>query len=118
MAEFQHFDLLSSGAVSRIRLRNLRREWNDDFTALASEWNPIADRADCRTLVVDCSGFQYLSSDLLSKLILLQRRLKRKNGNLLLCGISAEGREVLHWTKLDRLFEIATHCEQAAAAFA
>ena len=82
---------------------------------LAAEWNSVAENADCRTLVMDCSNVKVLSSEMLSKLILLQRQLKRKEGKLVLCGIRAEVREVLSWTKLDQFFEIKEDAEEVVA---
>ena len=32
--------------------------------------------------------------------------MKQQNAKLILCGICPETREVLSWTKLDRIFEI------------
>jgi anti-anti-sigma regulatory factor len=43
---------------------------------------------------------------MLSKLILLERRLKRRGIRLVLSDLRDEVRRVLRWTKLDRLFEI------------
>ena len=85
---------------------------------MTSAWNSLADRADCRALVLDCSNVKLLSSEMLSKLILLERRLTRRNVRLVLAGLSAEIREVLSWTKLDRFFEINKDEAQASTAFA
>jgi anti-anti-sigma factor len=77
-----------------------------EIVKLAGEWKSVADRADCKSLVVDCSNAPVLSSDMLSKLILLQWRLKQKEAKVVLSGLRAEVREVLRWTRLDRFFEI------------
>ena len=113
-----HFELLSRGPVSRVRLLDHRPFCQEKVAELTSEWNSVADRADCRALVVDCSNVKLLSSEMLSKLILLQRRLTRKNARLVLAGLRAEVREVLSWTKLDRFFEIKKDEEQEAVACA
>jgi len=119
MPKYRHLELLNGGPVSKVRLLNHRPyDYGGDAVAeLAGEWNSVADGADCRSLVVDCSNVCHLSSEMLSKLILLQRRLKRKEGKLILCGISPDAREVFRWTKLDRIFEIEENEQQEAAAF-
>ena len=66
---------------------------------------------------MDCSNVKVLSSEMLSKLILLQRRLKLKDGKLILCGMRGEVREVLSWTKLDQFFEIHEDAEPDAVTF-
>ena len=52
---------------------------------------------------------------MLSRLILLQRRLKQKRARLVLSGLRAEARAVSSWTKLDRFFEIKEGEEQETA---
>jgi anti-anti-sigma factor len=107
MPKYRHLELLSCGPVSRVRLLSPSPLCDDEEVAeLTSEWNCVADRADCQALCVDCSHVQLLSSEILSKLILLHRRLKRKGGKLILCGLGPQVREVLSWTKLDQFFEI------------
>ena len=87
MFKYRHFELLSRGPVSRVRLLDHRPFCQEKVAELTSEWNSVADRADCRALVVDCSNVKLLSSEMLSKLILLQRRLTRKNARLVLAGL-------------------------------
>ena len=118
MFNYRHLELLNQGPVSRVRLLNHRPSGPEKVTQLTSEWNAVADRADCRTLVVDCANVPLLSSEMLSKLILLQRRLNLKNARLVLSGLRAEVREVLRWTRLDRYFEIREDGEPEAAACA
>ena len=118
MSEYRHLELLSSGPVSRVRILAHRRAGAEDATELAREWNAVADQADCRELVVDCANIQFLSSEILSRLILLQRRLKLKNAKLALAGLRAEAREIMSWTKLDRFFEIYADEDQEVAALA
>jgi anti-anti-sigma factor len=106
MPTYRHLELLSRGPVSRVRLLNHRTFCAQEVAELTSEWNSVVDRADCQTLFLDCSTVQFMGSEMLSKLILLQRRLKQKEGKLILCGLRPEVWDVLSWTKLDRFFEI------------
>ena len=57
-----------------------------------------------------------MCSATLGKLIVLQRRLKKKEAKLVLFGLSPGVREVLKWTKLDRFFEIKDDEPREAAA--
>jgi anti-anti-sigma factor len=118
MSGYHHLELLRRGPVSLVHLRNHRPFRDGEVAELAREWNSVADRADCHTLFVDCCNVQLLSSDMLSKLILLRRRLKEKEGRLVLCGLRAEVREVLNWTKLDRFFEVQEDERPEAASLA
>jgi len=118
MCEFQHLELLSRGPVSRVRLLNQRPCYTEKSAELTTEWNSVADHVDCRALLLDCSNVEFLSSVMLSSLILLQRRLQQKKAKLVLAGLSAELREVLRWTKLDRYFEIIEERVPVTAASA
>ena len=116
MAKYRHLELLSRGPVSMVRPLNHRPLHPEAVAELASEWNSVADRANCRSLCVDLSNLDIVNSDMLSKLIVLQRRLKQKEGTLLLCGLSPHVREIFGWTRLDRFFEIKEDERQDAAA--
>ena len=117
MSEYRHLELLSGGRVSKVRLPNYRRFCDEVIAELVSEWNSVADRADCHVLCADCSNVQLMSSDMLSKLILLHRRLKQKKARLVLSGMQAEVREVMRWTRLDRFFEIEENEREESVTF-
>jgi anti-anti-sigma factor len=114
MSQFQYLELANTGPVSRIRLLVDGPCSVEMITKLSNEWNSVADRADCQTLIIDCSNLRFLSSETLSRMILLQRRLRQKKAKLALLGVNPEVREVLSWTKLDRFFEL--HDEELAPA--
>ncbi len=116
MSKFQNLRWISTGPVSKVRFMDYQPFDGPWLTELTNEWDSLADRADCQTLLVDCSNVELLSSYTLSKLILLQRRLKQKNARLVLTGLGAGVREVLSWTKLDRFFEIDEEAASAALA--
>jgi anti-sigma B factor antagonist len=118
MSDYRHLELLGRGPVSVVRLLNPKYFPDDEVAGLTREWNSVADRADCRTLIVDCSNVQILSSAMLSRLIVLQRRLKQKRGMLILCGLCSEVRRSLRCTKLDCFFEIREDERQEAVALA
>jgi len=118
MSAFQHLELLSLGPVSRVRLLGQRAFGAEYVAELTEEWNSVADLGDCQALYVDCSNVPIMSSEMLSKLILLQRRLREKQARLVLAGLRAEVREVLSWTKLDHFFEIDENKEQEIATSA
>jgi len=57
-------------------------------------------------LVLDFSDVALISSSLLSKLLLLKRRIDASHGTLRLCGMSNDIRSVFRTSNLDRLFRI------------
>jgi anti-sigma B factor antagonist len=76
------------------------REATDQITsALPDDGSPIR-------LILDFSQISLISSTLLSKLILLQRRIDGTHGQLRLCELSPVVQQVFRTSNLDRLFKI------------
>jgi anti-anti-sigma factor len=115
MHGYGHLELLRYESVCVVRLPHQRPLCREEVDTFVAEWNLVADRPRCRTLVVDCSQIVVPSSEILSKLIVLRRRLKRKEGRLVLCGLRPQVREALNWTNLDRFFAIQEEAGQEAA---
>ena len=65
------------------------------------------DNSDVVRIVVDLSELSYFGSMLLDLLVVLWRRVARRDGRLILYKPSAIGREVLSAARLDQLWPIA-----------
>jgi anti-sigma B factor antagonist len=68
-------------------------------------------------LVLDFSDVALISSSLLSKLILLQRRVDASSGRLRLCELSPVLHSVFRTSNLDRLFTINRDLRESLTAF-
>src|SRR5262249_20488748 len=79
--------------------RTVREVADQIQAALPNDGSPIR-------LVVDFSDVNLVSSTLLSKLILLQRRVENSRGKLRLCEMSPIIQQVFRTSNLDRLFSI------------
>jgi anti-sigma B factor antagonist len=79
--------------------RTVREVADQIAAALPNDGSPIR-------LVVDFSDVNLVSSTLLSKLILLQRRVEASRGKLRLCELSPIIQQVFRTSNLDRLFSI------------
>ncbi len=76
------------------------REVSDQIgAALPSNGDPLR-------VVLDFSGVDIISSSLLGKMILLQRRIDASGGRLRLCELSTTVAGVFRTSNLDRLFAI------------
>jgi anti-sigma B factor antagonist len=64
-------------------------------------------------VILDFRNVQFMSSSMLGKLVLVQKKCKEFKAQLKLCGISSDIREVFKITKLDKLFDIES--DEAAA---
>jgi anti-sigma B factor antagonist len=80
--------------------------------ALGEELFKLAE-GQRRKVVLDFKDVEYLSSAALSKLVELNSKLCRRDGNLVLCGIRSDIFEVFRITRLDRLFIICPNVDEA-----
>ena len=73
---------------------------------IAEEIFDVANRGGACNLVLDFSKVVSLSSLMLAKLVMLQKKMEQERRQLALCHVSAEIRDVLAATKLDRVLHI------------
>ena len=79
--------------------RTVREVADQIAAALPNDGSPIR-------LILDFTDVNLVSSTLLSKLILLQRRIEGSRGKLRLCEMSPIIQQVFRTSNLDRLFSI------------
>ncbi len=104
----------SQGSISVIRFVD-RHLFDDRVVRDVSEqlFRHLPAPGSPALLVVDLSGVDSLSSAMLGKLILLQRKVDASAGHLRLCGLSDSTRAVLKTTNLERLFKICSDSREA-----
>jgi anti-sigma B factor antagonist len=101
-----------------VRLRKHRVLDELTVNKIGDELLGVADRPDCRHLLLDFSGVAQLSSAMLGLLLKLRRKIAPKGENLRLCGLNPQLRSVFATTKLDRLFDITDNEAGAITAVA
>ncbi len=65
------------------------------------------------SLVLDLSGLDYISSAGLRSMLTLAKKLKRKEGDLVLCGLQDVVKEVFEVSGFSTIFEICGSLEEA-----
>ena len=73
---------------------------------LGEELYSVADHDDCRKLVLNFAGVDRVSSMMLGKILMLNRRLQAKGGKLALCELDPGIREIIETTKLSLILEL------------
>ena len=68
-------------------------------------------------MVIDMSNVQYLSSVVLRHLIALYKAIKKEKGDLKLCHVHPDVREVFKITQLDKMIEIKDSLDAAVNSF-
>ncbi len=84
---------------------------------LGEELLQLIEKDGSKDLVLDFNSVEFLSSAALNKLIILDKKVKSKSGQLKLCNMMPEIREVFVITRLNQLFDIVDTREQAMEGF-
>jgi anti-anti-sigma factor len=97
----------------------LDRQLTSDLAAsVGDEFNAAAAREEFKKILLDFSAVDFICSDVLAKLVILNKRLRQKGGGLKLCGVCPHIREILHITKLDTILDTTANERDALRAFA
>jgi anti-anti-sigma factor len=106
MPTYRHLGVWKHGDAIVVRFGEHRILDEAAVNKIAEELYGVADRADCRHLILDFSSVVGLSSLMLGKLLMLRKKMGAKGGGLILCDVGPEVQEVLSSTKLDQIVSI------------
>ena len=76
-----------------------------------------ASAATSGKMVLNFEGVQFMSSAMIGKLVLLNKKAKADKIDLKLCNISPNVLEVFKITRLNKVFDIQTDQDKAVASF-
>jgi len=75
---------------------------------LGSELYGVAAQEECTKVLVNFSGVEFLASDMLGKLVVLNKKMRQKGGKMALCEVCPHIRQILVTTKLEALITVKT----------
>ena len=84
---------------------------------LGEELLHLVEKDGNKDLLLDFSSVEFLSSAALNKLIILDKKIRSIAGQLKLCSMMPEIREVFVITRLNQLFDIVDTREKAVDGF-
>ena len=105
------------GSVMVIRFGEHRILDEASVKKFGDELFQVAERGDCKNVLLNFTGVDGLSSAMLGVLLMLRKKIDAKQGKLKLCLVGREIMEIFHATKLGKLFEILGTEQQALHAF-
>jgi anti-sigma B factor antagonist len=76
----------------------------------------LADEADGK-LLLDFQGVTFMSSAMIGKIVLLNKKCKANKTTIKLCNIAPSIKEVFEITRLNKVFSIYESLDDAVAAF-
>lgn len=110
---FMTLEIRGPIVVAHITRQNLSEEEN--IEELGQEFSMLVEHFSCRLLAVDMQAVSLITSAALGKLISLHRNLHRREGRLVVCGVSGMVEDVLRTARLTDYFSMATTTDEAVA---
>jgi anti-sigma B factor antagonist len=106
MADNGRLEVSEVGGVTVIRFVDRKILDEANIQELGRELFALVEEDNRKSLLLNFSNVEFLSSAALGKLITLDKKVKAHGGKLRLCNIRPEIYEVFAITKLNKLFDI------------
>jgi anti-sigma B factor antagonist len=97
-------DYFSDIAIVHFVDRKLLDEQN--LQIIGEQLFSLIDEEGWRKILLNFDNIEYISKDLLGKLITLNKKLQQAGGKLVLCAMDPQIYEIFEITRLDKLFKI------------
>jgi anti-sigma B factor antagonist len=107
MTAFNRLDVREVGDVAVAQLRDRQILDRRQIMELGEELYKLAEK-DQAKILLDFSSVVFLSSEVLGKLISMQRKVKLRKGTMKLCNLSPNILEIFTLCNLDLIFDIKT----------
>lgn len=105
MSAFRHLDVTKNGDEFAVRFLD-QKLLDSAADEVGAELYSVAAQAECNRLVLSFAGVDLLTSEMLGKVIVLNKKLRQKDGKLTLCDMGPYVREIFAVTRLDTILEI------------
>ena len=117
MAGHRRIEVTQMGEVTVVRFVDRKILDEANIQELGQELFQLVEDENHKSLLLNFSSVEFLSSAALGKLITLEKRVKAHGGKLKLSNIRPEIYEVFAITKLNKLFDIKDDEADALASF-
>jgi anti-anti-sigma factor len=115
--DFPHLQVTQHDDIWVVRF--LDRQLAGDLPeVLGPELYGVAALEDCTKLLLSFAGVDFLASDMLGKVVVLNKKMKQKGGKLTLCELCPYIRQILATTKLDAILAMKATESEGLTAFA
>jgi anti-sigma B factor antagonist len=117
MATHRRIDVSKVGDVTVVKFLDKKILDEAGILELGAELFGLVEQDNRKSLLLNFSGVEFLSSAGLGKLITLDRKVKSHRGRLKMSCIRPEILEVFQITKLNKIFDIRKDEAEAISAF-
>jgi anti-sigma B factor antagonist len=117
MATHRRIDVSKVGDVTVVKFLDKKILDEAGILELGAELFSLVEQDNRKSVLLNFTGVEFLSSAALGKLITLDRKVKTHKGRLKMSNIRPEILEVFQITKLNKVFDIRKEEAEAIAAF-
>ncbi len=117
MATHRRIDASKVGDVTVVKFLDKKILDEAGIQELGSELFGLVEQDNRKSILLNFTDVEFLSSAALGKLITLDRKVKAHKGRLKMSNIRPEILEVFQVTKLNKVFDIRTEEAEAISAF-
>ena len=117
MSERRRTSVIVMGELAVVRFNDKKIVDSANIEEMGDELSAIVDKDKMNQVLLNFESVEFLSSAALNKLIMIHRKVQQAGGNLRLCELREEIKEVFTITRLDRVFDIRKTESDALKAF-
>ena len=117
MIDHRRIDTSKVGDVTVVKFTDKKILDEASIQELGAELFGLVEQLNRRSILLNFTDVEFLSSAALGKLITLDRKVKAAKGKLKMCNIRPEILEIFQITKLNKVFDIRKDEAEAVAAF-
>lgn len=117
MAVHRRIQVSEVGDVTVVRFQDRKILDAANIQELGEELFALVEQEKRKSLLLNFTDVQFLSSAALNKIIVLDKKVKAAGGKLKLCRLLPEIMEIFVITRLHQLFDIREDEQEALAAF-
>lgn len=100
---YRHLGVWKEGDVTIVRFGEHRILDELAVNKLGDEMYSVAQRDDCRKLLLNFASVEHLTTLMLGKILMLRSKMESKGGTLALCDLEPRVRDVFATTNLDKI---------------
>ncbi len=101
------------GPALLVRFTRAQLSEEDNIEQMAQELITLIDHFQCSNLALSMDLVEFITSAALGKLIMIHRKLHRKDGKLVMCDVKEGVASVLKTSRLDKYFTITDDSRNA-----
>lgn len=117
MSDKKRITVVNIGDLATVRFNDSKIVDSANIEEMGAELSSLVETEKIIQILLIFDGVEFLSSAALNKLILIERKVKEAGGNLRLCALREEIKEVFTITRLDRIFDIRDSESDGLKAF-